>query len=737
MNKHACLIAAAVICSLLTPFYSARAQATAFTYQGYLNAGDAPAGGSYDLAFTLYNAATNGQVLAGPVTNRAVAVSNGLFTTMVDLGNVFNGGSNWLELAVSTNGANAFITLVPRQTMTPVPMALYAGAASNLLGTVTASNVVSGISITNAFITNSAFAGDGAGLTNVPGTIAQAVVAGTTVAAQANTAYDLTNASPVTVNLPATGNVGDVIQVNGAGTGGWQVTGTTINGGVTIYNTWTESTTSGTTNRIWRSIASDASGNHLVAVVDGGGIWTSANNGVDWTQSDTAGTTSQNWVSVASDASGSNLVAVVIGGGIWTSTNNGVDWTQSSAVGTTSQNWVSVASDASGSNLVAMVIGGGIWTSTNNGVDWTQSDAAGTTSKNWRSVASDASGSNLVAVVSGGGIWTSTNNGVDWTQSSAVGTTGPSWVSVASDASGSNLVAAVSSGGIWTSTNNGVDWTQSSAAGTSSLYWFSVASDASGSNLVAAVYGGGGIWTSTNTGATWEQSSAPNTYWAGVAISANGAQIAGVEEGQRGDGGGIWYRNPDIMVLSGAAGSSQEFQYLGNGVWQALTPSSGNNGAGLTNVPNMLNYVYNFDTSTQTVATADTFADLTFNTNAQINGWTHTAGTATYTNGPAGLYLVEYTAEAVATNTVAATTVSVRALLNDVEIPGSQSVATPAVADQPFPLSRSFMVYIPTPATNIFKLQFTGSGVHTNRLASNLGSGTVKPDAALTIIRIQ
>jgi hypothetical protein len=56
------------------------AQGTAFSYQGRLNNGGAVAGGSYDLAFTLFNTNASGVASAGPVTNSAVAVTNGLFT---------------------------------------------------------------------------------------------------------------------------------------------------------------------------------------------------------------------------------------------------------------------------------------------------------------------------------------------------------------------------------------------------------------------------------------------------------------------------------------------------------------------------------------------------------------------------------------------------------------------------------------------------------------------------------
>ncbi len=128
---------------------TARAQGTAFTYQGRLQNNGAPATGIYDLRFTIYDS-TNvpGNLIAGPVTNSAVSVTNGLFTTAVDFGNVFNGASNWLQIAVSTNGANAFSTLLPRQQLTPVPYAEFASSVSGLTiqPNGTSPNVVLGFS---------------------------------------------------------------------------------------------------------------------------------------------------------------------------------------------------------------------------------------------------------------------------------------------------------------------------------------------------------------------------------------------------------------------------------------------------------------------------------------------------------------------------------------------------------------------------------------------------------------
>src|SRR5260370_14405332 len=71
----------------------ALAQGTAFTYQGQLLNNGGLAGGSYDLAFTLFRTNTGGFALAGPATNAATTVNNRLFTVTLDFGNQFNRGA--------------------------------------------------------------------------------------------------------------------------------------------------------------------------------------------------------------------------------------------------------------------------------------------------------------------------------------------------------------------------------------------------------------------------------------------------------------------------------------------------------------------------------------------------------------------------------------------------------------------------------------------------------------------
>ena len=127
--------------------YHLAAQGTAFTYQGRLNDGAAKACGNYDLTFTLYDAVTAGDVIAGPLTNSAVVVSNGLFTTTVDFGSgVFTGQPYWVEVGVATNGsADDFQVLAPRQPITPAPYSIYSSDSAHADSADEASSLLSGV----------------------------------------------------------------------------------------------------------------------------------------------------------------------------------------------------------------------------------------------------------------------------------------------------------------------------------------------------------------------------------------------------------------------------------------------------------------------------------------------------------------------------------------------------------------------------------------------------------------
>jgi N-acetylneuraminic acid mutarotase len=167
-----------LLLSTFTAFYAAQlstasAQGTAFTYQGKLNDGGNPANGRYDLTFSLFNGSSGGSAAAGPLTNAATVISNGLFTVPLDFGPaVFSGTTYWLAIGVRTNNGGAFTPVAPRQQLTPAPYAVFAeGAnAAGLSGTIAAGNIANGSIGANQLATGAAAANlQAGGQSAVPG----------------------------------------------------------------------------------------------------------------------------------------------------------------------------------------------------------------------------------------------------------------------------------------------------------------------------------------------------------------------------------------------------------------------------------------------------------------------------------------------------------------------------------------------------------------------------------------
>lgn len=130
-----------LLLALVVPFSSVLALDTSFTYQGRLNNGSGPANGLYDFQFALSNAPSGGGQIGSTVTSLNVGVTNGLFTTTLDFGSVFTGQAAWLAIGLRTNGGSTYAGLMPLQPLTPTPYAVFANSASNVSGTVSASQL--------------------------------------------------------------------------------------------------------------------------------------------------------------------------------------------------------------------------------------------------------------------------------------------------------------------------------------------------------------------------------------------------------------------------------------------------------------------------------------------------------------------------------------------------------------------------------------------------------------------
>jgi len=100
---------------------------TAWTYQGRLMDANNPADGVYDFLFILFNEPNGGGLPLSFEVND-LDVIDGYFTAEVDFGSdVFGGDARWLEVGVrpgDSNDPNAFVSLIPRQEVTPTPYTL-------------------------------------------------------------------------------------------------------------------------------------------------------------------------------------------------------------------------------------------------------------------------------------------------------------------------------------------------------------------------------------------------------------------------------------------------------------------------------------------------------------------------------------------------------------------------------------------------------------------------------------
>jgi hypothetical protein len=95
-----------------------------FTYQGRLTQNGAPANGSFDLSFALYDDSTAGNQIGAVINETAFPVTDGLFTVSLAFPGAFSGNQSWLQ--VSVNG----IPLLPRQAVSATPVAQFSLSGS-------------------------------------------------------------------------------------------------------------------------------------------------------------------------------------------------------------------------------------------------------------------------------------------------------------------------------------------------------------------------------------------------------------------------------------------------------------------------------------------------------------------------------------------------------------------------------------------------------------------------------
>ena len=153
--KQVLILAVLALSTLTSAPTTANAQGTAFTYQGQLSAGGAPANGHYDFTFALFStSSTNTGQVGATLTDLDVGVTNCLFTVLLDFGANFPGASRWLAIGVRTNGGSGFTALNPLQELTPTPYAIYTPNAGNAASATTFTGPISQAQLPAQAVTN-------------------------------------------------------------------------------------------------------------------------------------------------------------------------------------------------------------------------------------------------------------------------------------------------------------------------------------------------------------------------------------------------------------------------------------------------------------------------------------------------------------------------------------------------------------------------------------------------------
>ncbi|MGD0744683.1 MAG: hypothetical protein ABSA45_05970 [Verrucomicrobiota bacterium] len=270
---------------------------------------------------------------------------------------------------------------------------------------------------------------------------------GTAVQADIDHGYLLTNSELVTVTLPTSPHVGDIVRISGAGAGGWLVqesSGQSILGNLASYrNSYPmEPPSSGN----YHDVAASMDGTRMYLVGNGvQGVMASSDSGHTWSQ---VGLFSAICQSVACSANGQIVYVVTVAGAIDMSTDSGATWSVVSGSATTISCTAdgsriftnNIACSGNGTNL-ATFNSGSISVSTNAGFNWFNIPAP---SANLSCLAVSSDCTRLVTAVSNGLLYASANLGATWT---SITSSNQFWSGAWMSGDGSKFAATVNNNG--------------------------------------------------------------------------------------------------------------------------------------------------------------------------------------------------------------------------------------------------------------------------------------------------
>jgi hypothetical protein len=145
-------------------------------------------------------------------------------------------------------------------------------------------------------------------------------------------------------------------------------------------------------------------------------------------------------------------------------------------------------------------------------------------------------------------------------------------------------------------------------------------------------------------------------------------------------------------------------------------------------------FLFSYDTTTQTTVSINTWQDVTFSVNGDIDGWIHIPGTAEFTAPRDGRYAatVEFNVEK---NSGGNVQCEIRSLFNGIEIAGSHNGMDITSNNTAFSLSRTFLFN----ATNgqDFNVQFAANNLSARIIPPPSPAGAITSvSATLTIRRL-
>ena len=562
------------------------AQGTAISYQGRLSVAGSPANTNYDLRFAVFNAPTNGAAVSGWLTNAAVPVSNGLFSVVLDFGpGIFDGAANgsndWLELGVRAPGATNFTSLAPRQPILPAPYAIFATSASNLLGSVLATQItgtlssalLSGTYSNGVRFVNGAnsFSGNGSNLTTLNasqisyGTLADARLAPDVALLGQNQTFSGVNVFTASNSFAGPGSF--------AGANSFSGVNKFTNNGNSFFGSFFGNGLVG-----WFPVY----GATTNAMRDAGYLLLNAGL-TTLTLPATASLTVGDIVRIAGGGAGGWLVKENAGQSVVGNFAAYPNATLTPLASSPTSDGHGVAASADGVRMYAVGADiSGVYASADSGRTWGQ--VSGTQlSGFWSSVACSANGRIVYAQQSTTGtIEKSTDGGATWSvygtgNGNAIACTAdgatPIYGSYSYACSGNGTYRARLSGGVIAiSANGGTSFPIAVPAPASGVTCLGASSDCT--RLVAGV-GGGLLYATSNQGATWTQLTTTNQAWSGAWMSPDGSKFAAAVSHSGSVYGTVFTGSVSALPntasttssggIGGSLGAAVELQYLGGG----------------------------------------------------------------------------------------------------------------------------------------------------------------------------